>query len=170
MTRSPEPELIIRPEAIGDIDAIRAVTIAAFDRSDEAEIVAALRGSGSWIEGLSFVGLLDGEVVAHAMLSRCFVDGRPGVCLAPCSVRPDCQRGGTGTVVIEALLAEAARRGEAFAVVLGHADYYPRFGFTAASGYRITLHVDVPDEALMAMPLAGDVPAGSLCFAPEFGV
>lgn len=170
VTTPPAPELTIRPETSGDIDAICVLTTAAFERTDEAEIVDALRGSDSGIEGLSFVGLLDGEVIAHAMLSRCFVDDRPGVCLAPCSVSPDRQRGGTGTVVIEALLAEAARRGEAFAVVLGHPEYYPRFGFTPASGYGITLHVDVPDEALMAMPLAGDVPAGPLAFAPEFGV
>lgn len=104
------------------------------------------------------------------MLSRCFVAEAPGVCLAPCSVWTERQRTGAGTAVIEALLAEAARRGEAFAVVLGHAEYYPRFGFTPASGFGITLHVDVPDEALMAMPLAGEVPAGALAFAPEFGV
>ncbi|WP_432789855.1 hypothetical protein QYM46_16615 [Brevibacterium sp. K11IcPPYGO002] len=83
---------------------------------------------------------------------------------------PEHQRTGVGTAVIEALLAEAARRGEAFAVVLGHAEYYPRFRFTPASGFGITLHVEVPYEALMAMPLAGEVPAGALAFAPEFGV
>lgn len=170
MTTSFEPDLIIRPEAPGDIDAIRALTTAAFDRPDEAEVVDALRESGSGIEGLSFVGLLGRVVVAHAMLSRCFVGDVSGVCLAPCSVLPDHQRSGSGTAVIEALLSEATRRGEDFAVVLGHPDYYPRFGFTAASGFGITLHVDVPDEALMAMPLAGDVPAGPLAFADEFGV
>ncbi|WP_227492606.1 GNAT family N-acetyltransferase [Brevibacterium sp. CFH 10365] len=170
MTNPPAPQLTVRPETSGDIDAIRVLTTAAFDRTDEAEIVDALRTSGNGLEGLSFVGVLDSEVIAHAMLSRCFVGGVPGVCLAPCSVWPKRQRTGAGTAVIEALLAEAARRGEAFAVVLGHADYYPRFGFTPASGFGITLHVDVPEEALMAMPLAGKVPAGGLAFAPEFGV
>jgi putative acetyltransferase len=201
VTRPPTPpasELTIRPETPDDIDAIRVLTTAAFGQLDEAEIVDALRESGNGIEGLSFVGLVGDEVIAHAMLSRCFVgkaprqvDGEaprnvggenpdeargavpgsaPGVCLAPCSVSPDHQRTRVGTAVIKALLAEAARRGEAFAVVLGHPEYYPRFGFTPASGYGITLHVEVPDEALMAMPLAGDVPAGPLAFAPEFGV
>ncbi|MDK8434307.1 MULTISPECIES: N-acetyltransferase [unclassified Brevibacterium] len=170
MTTPSAPELTLRPEAAGDIGAIRALTTAAFDQPAEAEIVDALRESGNGIEGLSIVGIRDGEIIAHAMLSRCFVGDAPGVCLAPCSVSPDRQRGGTGSLVIEALLAEAARRGEDFAVVLGHPEYYPRFGFTPASGYGVTLHVDVPDEALMAMPLAGDVPDGSLAFAPEFGV
>lgn len=170
MTNPPAPRLAIRPEAPGDIDAIHALTTAAFDRPDEAELVDALRASGDGIEGLSFVGVLAGEIVAHAMLSRCFVGEVLGVCLAPCSVCPEHQRTGVGTAVIDALLTEAARSGEAFAVVLGHAEYYPRFGFTPAYGYGITLHVDVPDEALMAMPLAGEVPAGPLAFAPEFGV
>ncbi|UVI35611.1 GNAT family N-acetyltransferase [Brevibacterium spongiae] len=170
MTIPPAPALTIRPENSGDINAIRALTTAAFDRPDEAGTVDALRESDSGIEGLSFVGVLDGEVIAHAMLSRCFAGEAPGVCLAPCSVLPKHQRTGAGTAVIEALLAEATRCGEAFAVVLGHPEYYPRFGFTPASGYGITLHIDVPDEALMAMPLAGEAPAGALVFAPEFGV
>ena len=170
VTNPPAPQFTIRPEASGDIDAIHALTAAAFGQVDEAELVDALRASGNGNEGLSFVGVLDSEVIAQAMLSRCFVGEVPGVCLAPCSVWPEQQRTGAGTAVIEALLTEAARRGEGFAVVLGHAEYYPRFGFTPASGFGITLYVDVPDEALMAMPLAGEVPAGALVFAPEFGV
>nr|WP_172171686.1 N-acetyltransferase [Brevibacterium sp. CT2-23B] len=170
VTNPPVPQFTVRPETSGDFDAIHALTAAAFGQVDEAELVDALRGSGNGVEGLSFVGVLEGEVIAHAMLSRCFVGEAPGVCLAPCSVWPERQRTGAGTAVIEALLAEAARRGEAFAVVLGHPEYYPRFGFTPASGFGITLHVDVPDEALMAMPLGGEVPAGALAFAPEFGV
>ena len=170
MTNPPAPQFAIRAETPGDIDAIHALTAAAFGQVDEAEIVDALRASGNGFEELSFVGVLDGEVIAHAMLSRCFVGEVPGVCLAPCSVQPEHQRTGVGTAVIEALLTEASHRGEAFAVVLGHPEYYPRFGFTPASGFGITLHVDVPDEALMAMPLAGEVPAGVLAFAPEFGV
>ena len=170
VTNPPAPQFSVRAETSGDTDAIHALTAAAFGQVDEAELVDALRASGNGLEGLSFVGVLDEEVIAHAMLSRCFVGDVPGVCLAPCSVRPEHQRTGGGTAVIEALLAEAARRGEAFAVVLGHAEYYPRFGFTPASGFGITLHVDVPGDALMAMPLAGEVPAGALAFAPEFRV
>ncbi|MCU4296128.1 N-acetyltransferase [Brevibacterium permense] len=170
MTNPPAPQFTVRPETPGDIEVIHQLTASAFGQVDEAELVDALRASGNRIDGLSFVGVLDGEVIAHAMLSRCFVGEVSGACLAPCSVWPDHQRTGAGTAVIEALLAEAARRGEAFAVVLGHAEYYPRFGFTPASGFGINLHVDVPDDALMAMPLAGEVPAGALAFAPEFGV
>ncbi len=170
VTNPPAPRFTVRAETSGDVDTIHALTAAAFGQVDEAELVDALRASGNGIGGLSFVGVLDGEVIAHAMLSRCFVGETPGVCLAPCSVWPEHQRTGAGTAVIEALLTKAAHAGEAFAVVLGHPEYYPRFGFTPASGFGITLHVDVPDEALMAMSLAGEVPAGALAFAPEFGV
>lgn len=166
------PELIVRPETAVDLTSIHRITAAAFDRVDEADLVDALRASESWT-GLSFVAEAagaTGDIIAHALLTRCFVGEVPGLCLAPCSVAPARQRTGAGTAVIEELLAEAARRGEAFAIVLGHPDYYPRFGFARASGFGITLDVEVPDDALMAVPLAGAVPAGSLRFAPEFGV
>lgn len=164
--------IIVRPEAPSDISAIRSVTDSAFDRPDESAIVDALRVSDSWLD-LSYVAVDESRssaVIAHAMLTRCRVGDAAGVCLAPCSVLPSHQRSGVGGAVIEALLAEAARRDEDFAVVLGHPVYYPRFGFLPASTFGISLHVDVPDEALMAMPLAGEVPAGALRFAPEFGV
>ncbi|SMX67382.1 hypothetical protein BI49514_00438 [Brevibacterium iodinum ATCC 49514] len=85
MTNPLTPQFTVRTETSGDIDAIHA--------------------SGYGIEGLSFVGVLDGEAIAHAMLSRCFVGEAPGVCLAPCSVWPEHQRTAAGTPVIEALLA-----------------------------------------------------------------
>jgi len=38
-------------------------------------------------------------------------------------------------------------------VVLGHSDYYPRFGFTAAVKFGIGCGYDVPAEAFMALEL-----------------
>ncbi|WP_309240751.1 hypothetical protein [Nocardia sp. BSTN01] len=66
----------------------------------------------------------------------------------------------------------AADRGEHFVTVLGHAEYYPRFGFRRASRYGIDLSIDVPDDALMALALdaAHPLPAGRIHYAAPFGV
>lgn len=88
------------------------------------------------------------------------------------SVRPDHQRTGAGTAAIRAVLAEAARRGEAHVTVLGHPEYYPRFGFSRASAHGIGLPIEVPDEALMALTLdpARPLPAGTIRYAAPFGI
>ncbi|AJC60324.1 acetyltransferase [Streptomyces sp. 769] len=64
------------------------------------------------------------------------------------------------------------RQGEGLVVVLGHPDYYPRFGFVPASRFGIRAPFDVPDEALMALvPDASHaVPSGVIRYAAAFGV
>lgn len=56
--------------------------------------------------------------------------------------------------------------------MLGHPEYYPRFGFRRASRYGIDLSIDVPDDALMALALDADhpLPAGRIRYAAPFGV
>lgn len=167
-----------RPEATGDGDAIRAVNVAAFTSSEEADLVDALRGDPAWMDGLSWVATTaSGEVIAHALLTRCTIKNpsgtqTAGLCLAPCAVAPEYQRRGAGTAVIESALAAARARGENFVVVLGHPDYYPRFGFQQAADFGITVTFDVPPEALMAMTLTEDMgmPAGTICYAEPFGI
>ncbi len=114
----------------------------------------------------------EGTVVAHALLTRCHVDGAPALALAPCGVLPRVQRSGAGSATIRAGLAAARARGENLVLVLGHADYYPRFGFTAASSFGIRPSFDVPDDAMMALPLDPDAetPRGTIAYPKEFGV
>lgn len=162
-----------RPERSSDHDAVRAVTLAAFENRDEADLVDALRADEAWIDGLSMVTTTpEGRVVAHALLTRCWVDEAPALCLAPCSVLPDYQRQGAGSAAIRAVL-KAARGDEGpFVIVLGHPDYYPRFGFRRASLCDITLSIDVPDDALMALSLDPDraLPSGTVRYAAPFGI
>lgn len=164
----------VRPETGDDIAGVRAVTLEAFPTPEEADIVDRLRADpDAWIDGLSYVATEpDGTVVGHALLTRCRVDAAPSLALAPCSVRPDHQGVGVGTAVITALLDEAGRRHEESVIVLGHADYYPRFGFVPASTYGVAAGFDVPDESFMAMPLfdGAHVPSGTIVYPPAFGV
>ena len=164
-----------RPERPGDRAAVHAVNAAAFRTEAEADLVDALRADPlAWIEGLSTVTLADGgAVVGHALLTRCAVGGEAALALAPCAVLPDFQRTGAGSAAIAAGLAAAAERGEEnLVVVLGHADYYPRFGFAPASGFGVTAPFEVPDDHFLAVNLdpARATPRGEIVYPPAFGV
>lgn len=164
---------ITRAETGADVSAIRDLTIAAFDRPDEADLVEALRTDAAWIDGLSIVAAApDGTVVGHALLSRCHIGDTPALCLGPCSVRPGQQRSGAGSAAIRAALRAARDHGERFVTVLGHPEYYPRFGFGRASEHGIDTTLAVPDEALMALTLepAHRLPPGTIRYAAPFGV
>jgi putative acetyltransferase len=164
---------ITRPESLADVGAIREVNLAAFPTAAEADLVEALRDSDAWIGGLSIVAE-DGEgaVVGHALLTRCHVGGSPALALAPCAVLPRVQRRGAGLAAIGAALGAARAMGESLVVVLGHPEYYPRFGFVPASRLGIRAGFEVADEALMALVLDPDaeIPSGEIAYPAPFGV
>ncbi|SHN10170.1 GNAT family N-acetyltransferase [Streptomyces yunnanensis] len=163
-----------RPETPEDAAAIRGINLAAFPSAEEADLVDALRADpDAWIDGLSLVSRApDGTPAGHALLTRCHIDGRPVLALAPCAVLPAHQRQGAGTAAICAALDAARAKGEGLVVVLGHPDYYPRFGFVPASRFGIRAPFDVPDEALMALVLDAShgVPSGVIRYATAFGI
>ncbi|WP_344600152.1 N-acetyltransferase [Streptomyces glaucus] len=168
------PTWTTRPETAEDIPAIRGILLAAFPTPLEADIVDALRADPkAWIEGLSMVATAsDGAPVGYALLTRCHVDGEPALALAPCAVLPSAQRAGAGSAAIRAALDAARTMGENLVLVLGHAGYYPRFGFTSASRFGIRAPFEAPDEAMMALPLVTGrpVPVGTIRYPAAFGV
>ncbi|MBE9373638.1 N-acetyltransferase [Saccharopolyspora sp. HNM0983] len=163
-----------RPETPDDRAAIREVLLAAFPTAEEADLVEALRADpDAWIEGLSQVAeTADGGIVGHALLTRCRIDEQPALALAPCSVLPAHQRRGAGSAATRAALAAARVLPENTVVVLGHAEYYPRFGFVPASRLGIRAGFEVPDEALMALALDPQRPVatGTIRYPAAFGV
>jgi putative acetyltransferase len=162
-----------RPESAADAAAIREVNLAAFPSEEEADLVDALRASETWIDGLSIVAEdAEGTVVAHALLTRCHVDGVPALAMAPCAVLPRVQRTGAGSAAIRADLEAARALGENLVIVLGHPDYYRRFGFISASAFGIHASFEVPDEALMALALdpSAESPRGTIAYPAPFGV
>lgn len=161
-----------RVETDADIPAVREINLAAFDTAAEADLVDALRGDRGWLPGLSLVSTdTAGAPVGFALLTRCHIGDVPALCLAPCAVLPRVQRTGAGSAAITAGLAAARAMGERFVVVLGHPTYYPRFGFGRASAHGISLSIEVPDEALMALSLDdGPLPGGRVRYAAPFGI
>ncbi|TDD64863.1 N-acetyltransferase [Actinomadura darangshiensis] len=171
----------MRPETPGgvpgDAAAVRAVVAAAFPTAGEADLVDALRGDAAWVPGLSMVAEApDGRVAGYALATRCLVGGAGALALAPVAVLPELQRRGAGGAAVRAVLEAAAVRaaagGERLVVVLGHPDYYPRFGFGRASLLGVAVAFEVPDEALMALVLdgPGPVPSGTVAYPAPFGV
>ncbi|WP_418960086.1 GNAT family N-acetyltransferase [Streptomyces tritici] len=163
-----------RPETDADAAAVHAVNAAAFETPAEAELVDALREDpDAWLPGLSYVAEApDGTVAGYALITRCTVGGSPAAALAPVAVAPAHQRQGAGDAVVRAVLDAARRSGERLVLVLGHPEYYPRFGFVRASEYGIRPGFEVPDEAMMALVLedSAAVPTGMIHYPAAFGV
>ncbi|MFD4985082.1 GNAT family N-acetyltransferase [Streptomyces sp. NPDC058374] len=168
------PTWTTRPETLADAAAVREVNAAAFPTTEEADLVDALRADPeAWIDGLSVVAeTAEGTLAGYALLTRCHVDGAPALALAPVAVLPAFQRQGAGGAAVRAGLAAATARGENLVLVLGHPEYYPKFGFTPASRRGIRAPFDVPDEAMMALTLdpARPVPSGVIAYPAPFGI
>lgn len=169
-------QLEIRRETPDDAAGVRAVLIDAFGQPDEADLVDALRRGPAFFPELSLVAAAGAAVVGHILFTRLQVRGaerKPGLALAPMAVGKSLQRLGIGGQLVRAGLDAARERDEPFVVVVGHPDYYPRFGFERASRFDIRAPVEIPDEALMAMELRPGGLAGVsgvVEWAPEFGM
>lgn len=148
-------EVLIREETPDDSDDIRRVNDAAFGQPQESTLVARLRENGAIL--LSLVAVVEGRVVGHILYSPVTIgsDGSPleGAGLGPMSVLPGRQRAGIGGRLVAEGNRRMRERGCPFIVVLGHPEYYPRFGFEPASRYGIRCEWTVPDEAFMILPL-----------------
>lgn len=144
----------IRAERQADISSIRAVNQAAFTTSAEVDLVDALRARAQPI--VSLVADEDGTIVGHIMFSPVTLLPHPDLRimgLAPMAVVPARQRRRIGSALVQEGLERCRELGFAAVVVLGHAEYYPRFGFTPASRFSLRCEYDVPDDVFMAIEL-----------------
>ena len=143
----------IREEAPADADAVRRINEAAFDTPAEARLVDALRLSADPL--ISLVAESSGAIAGHILFSPVTADASDVrlLGLGPMAVDPARQRSGIGSMLVTEGLARCRDTGAAGVVVLGHPDYYPRFGFRSASAFGITSEYDVPDDVFMALEL-----------------
>ena len=165
--------LRIRLETPEDGVAIRRVNEEAFGHSSEANLVEKLRSRQAFT--ISLVAADEDRVVGHILFSPVTTESGSttfaALGLGPMAVLPSCQRQGIGSQLIRTGLQECKRLGHKVIVVLGHPDYYPRFGFVRASPYNIKWEHDVPDEAFMILELQrGALPGrhGTVRYQPEF--
>jgi putative acetyltransferase len=144
----------IRPERAEDRDAIRRVHAAAFAPSEvEAALVDELRDAGDLVPELCLVAERDGELVGHVALSRATLDGTAVLGLGPIGVLPLHQRLGVGGALMRAVLAAAAGTEWPLIALLGHAEYYPRFGFEPAEPIGVLPPFPVESKYWMAYRL-----------------
>lgn len=155
--------LTIRRERPDDAAPIHALLVAAFARVPESDhreglLVARLRASAAFIPQLSLVAERDGTLAGSVLLTRVSIvsdDGHsiPSLSVAPLAVLPEFQNRGIGGRLLNEAHARAAALGYGSAVLVGHKDYYPRFGYRRASECGIAFPFAVPDECCMIKAL-----------------
>jgi putative acetyltransferase len=165
--------MIIRDERPVDVDSIRAVNLTAFETSTEADLVDALRRRATPL--ISLVAQDGANVVGHILFSPVTLASEPGLTLmglAPMAVVPSRRRQGVGSSLVRAGLDRCRQINAAGVVVLGHPEYYPRFGFLPAARLFLRCEYDVPEEVFMVRELR----EGALCglsgtirYHPVFG-
>jgi putative acetyltransferase len=152
--------LIIRREDPRDIPAIRSTNEDAFGRPDEAGLIERLRAEGVVLASL--IAEMQNRAVGHILFSRMWIDTTagavPAVALAPMAVLAEHQRQGIGQQLVHHGVDLLRGQGERIVIVLGHPDYYPRFGFSVERAR--CLESPFPPEAFMAMELVPGALAG----------
>ena len=166
-------DVILRRENPNEHNHVRAVNEAAFGRPDEADLVERLRREGAVLA--SFVAERERGIVGHILFSRMLIETADGsissVALAPLAVLPEQQRQGIGGQLIRFGLEWLRGRGEHVVLVLGHPDYYPRFGFSTDRAHALT--TPFPADAFMALELvpgALDGVRGTVRYPAAFGL
>jgi putative acetyltransferase len=166
------PMTVIREETADDHPAIREVNRLAFGREDEGRLVDALRDGG--YARVSLVAEVDGQIVGHILFSDLPIvtpEGTvPALSLAPMAVIPSHQRRGIGSMLVREGLRACQDAGHEIVIVLGHPEFYPRFGFSARLAER--LKAPISGEAFMALELvpgALEGIEGEVRYPPPFG-
>ena len=164
--------LVIRDETPQDIESITNLTVAAFatlEISDHTEqyIVNALRAAGAL--SVSLVAELDGQIVGHIAFSPVTIaDRTPGwYGLGPISVHPEFQRAGIGKALITEGLSRLKEMGARGCCLVGHPQYYTRYGFMNVPGMGIA---GVPSDVFFGLTFDGKYPQGEVTFHEAFAV
>jgi len=169
--RCQDDVVILRPRQPSDDDAIQRLNDAAFGGPDESRLIAALRDGG--LAAIELVAA-QGEAVVGLLLSKLAVTlggrGLRALALAPMAVAPDRQRQGIGSALVRDGLQAAREGGWQAVIVLGHPDFYSRFGFSA--GKAALLEAPFRGSAFMALELETGVLAGRgrVVYPPPFGL
>lgn len=164
--------MLIRAEQESHISTVHSLNASTFQRSAEADLVDALRRQAHPI--VSLVAERETIVVGHILFSPVSLDGWPDLKimgLGPMAVASQHQRSGIGSALVRAGLEQCKRLGVSAVVVLGHPEYYPRFGFLPSMRFNIQSEYNVPEEAFMVVELEPGVlrgRSGRIKYHPAF--
>lgn len=153
-------ELKFREEKREDYIQVFRLNQLVFERDAEAKLVDALRQNPkAFIPELSIVAKLDDKLVGYILFTKNFITNSKGekhdsLTLAPLSVHPKYQHKGIGTQLLQKGLAKAKIMGYTSVIVLGHPEYYGKFGFTSCYNWGIRTAFEIPEDTLMAMELS----------------
>ena len=164
----------IRKEEEKDYKRVYEVNRLAFQQENESKLIEKIRKGESFVPDLSLVAEIGNEIVGHILFSKIKIIGDSvfdSLALAPMAVIPEFQKKGIGSKLIKKCIEKAIELGFDSIIVLGHKDYYPKFGFQRASKWGIKCPFDVPDEAFMVIELtekALEGKVGTVKYPDEF--
>jgi len=168
--RPMNPNILIRDETKADVSAIIDVTVSAFrtleiSHHTEQFIIEALRAARALT--VSLVAEKNGRVAGHIAFSPVTIsDGtRDWYGLGPLSVLPECQRQGIGKALVREGLSRLKAINARGCCLVGHPDYYRKFGFMNTPGL---VHEGVPPEVFLALSFDGHIPRGTVVFHEGF--
>ena len=154
-------EVKIRQENKDDFNAVFEVNKLAFGQESEANLVELLRNSNAFIPELSLVAIMDNQIIGHILFTKIKIindekNETESLALAPMAVRPAFQNKGIGKQLIRCGLDKAKDLNYQSVIVLGHENYYPKFGFEPADKWNIKSPYEVPTNVFMAIELTTD--------------
>ncbi|MEI8113101.1 MAG: N-acetyltransferase [Bacteroidia bacterium] len=172
----------IRKETPEDYEKVIQLTKKTFENmpfteGGEDKLVANLRKAPDFISELSIVAEFNGQIVGHILFTPLQIKNGletfESLVLGPVSVLPEFQKMGIGGQLIRAGHQKAKELGFQSVILIGHPEYYPRFGYRKASVWGIKTHIPLPsDDVFMAVELiegALSGVSGMVIFPPEFG-
>ncbi len=175
-------EIIIRQEKPEDHEAVFNLTKETFlneSNSDHREqfLVKRIRNSRNFIPGLSMVAEVRGQIVGYVLLSEITIQNDknnfPALALAPVAVMPKFQQKGIGSTLLRTVHKKAKKLGYQLVIVLGHEEYYPRFGYEPAINFDIQAPFEVPAKNFMLKELVPDAAkhiCGIVVYPEEFHI
>lgn len=170
-------QLKLRKETPDDFTEVFEINQLAFGQDNEAKLIDALRNNlAVFVPALSIVATENNKIVGHILFTKIHIKDEKGnmhesLGLAPMAVRPDLQKKGIGGQLIKKGLEVAKDLGFTSVIVLGHENYYPKFGFDPADKWNIKAPFDVPSNAFMAIELEQDglkSISGTVIYPKEF--
>lgn len=169
--------MTIRQEIPADYPEVYRLIQKAFASAEHADgneqdLVEALRKGDAFLPELSLVAEVDGRLAGHILFTKIKINGQTELALAPLAVLPEYQRQGVGKALIAEGHRIAREMGYHYSVVLGSAEYYPKFGYRPAVEFGIRCPFDVPDENYMVIDLQGNSApvSGIVEYAKEFAL